>query len=670
MGENKNIILSHIEDYLHKKEIQIKKFGKVNMIDCVMCNGTASATIIPNTSTINCHACSKKYNVIDMVRKLELDKKEFGDEQILHYLKKLLNIKVITDTDKKRINELFDFFKSCNFCMVKIARGDKNPIEGDWSNKLYRDEKDWYEWVIYNKCNIGVLTGKKSNITIIDLDILTKTDKVELRSGVKIEENKKEKLLEKRETGLKAFYEKYGDIIGSPLIQDTLGGQHLIYSYVKELPKTCFDIDGIHIDVENDGGQVVVEPSIIGNSQRRFKELINPPEMSKEFKELLLSKSSKPTTTLGEEIKSLVESQNFTIDPSKFELKNNNLKDCCNPEFIAFGGILRGFLPPEKVRQTMQVVNRHFLHTPMETRAIDSMAKELEKYAVFDEKRLAETVLQYLRDAGEATKYDIKSHTEEKEGRIAKVLKWLVDEEYVIKRGRNYKPVKKINWKQDFSVYGKRLKYKVPYFGSYAVFREGDALVIGGGTGHGKSHIAMNMVKQFKSQGIVPKYIPSEGGGRWSIIAQKLGLKEGDFFFPDERIKPEDIELDDNAVTIIDWLLPDEWEKTDKIFERFDKQLQRHGGLLIIFVQLRKKDKSFYAENMLEWFPSWVCKFDYEDESRNGSYFETTKIREGIAGRHYAKIPCKYDKETTLLKTVEELENEQNKKAKEKGDTI
>jgi len=175
------------------------------------------------------------------------------------------------------------------------------------------------------------------------------------------------------------------------------------------------------------------------------------------------------------------------------------------------------------------------------------------------------------------------------------------------------------------------------------------------------THIALNMVKEFKEQGLVTNYISSEPGNRFAKIAMTLGLKEGDLKWCN-HYRPEQVELEDNTVTIIDWLLPENYAETDKLYSRFAQQLDKHGGLLIIFTQLRK-DGTFFAKDMVDFFASVNCTYNQTSYSDKGgkitydsenTYFFTSKIRESRTGRQIIKIPTVYDKTSKIL----ELRNE------------
>jgi len=196
---------------------------------------------------------------------------------------------------------------------------------------------------------------------------------------------------------------------------------------------------------------------------------------------------------------------------------------------------------------------------------------------------------------------------------------------------------------------GKPLPFKVPYFDDYARFDDGSMIIIGGISGGGKTHLSCNFMKHFVDQNITPKLYCTEAGSKFRIIAPSLGMKVGDFKF--KMISDTStIELDDNAVTIIDWLKAQQYEKTDIMYEKLNDQHAKHGGLLIIFAQLKKTENNnyrFYAEEMTEFYASLVAKYLHTPiKLADGSYgfdnintmFQTQKIRDSKIGKQYITI--------------------------------
>ena len=632
----KSIILSHLLDYLKLKNINYKICGKVVMIDCPFCDKEGlNAQKIPNTYIVNCFSCHKKYNIIDIARKIDnLEDKE--EKEVIHYLKELLDIKITTTVDKENIEEYFKFYEANGFDLVPIAKNSKVPIEKDWTNKEHKNKDEWANW-IFNGLNLGVKTGRRSNVTILDID-------------------------------QKPIPKEIEKFLGKTLVQESSKGFHYIYKYEEDFPKTR--IDELKIDIENNGGQVVIFPSSIKGIQRKLKELNTITKMPKELKKFLQSKITVPKTTYSEKIREDIKTEDFKIDPTKLALINNNLEGSCNSEFIKLGGILRKQLNTKQTGYVLHILNKHLLENPMNTKSVSAMIHELDKYTVFDEQTLANKIMDYMRGVEEAGKTEVAmavagTNRGKDYERVNLALEYLVKEGQLAKKGKTYQIMKRAIWSEDLIEEGKPIDFEMPYFNDVANFNWGDMLVIGSRNKKGKTHISMNIVKQLVEQGKKPYYISLETGSRFKKIALQLGLKEGDLKHT-FHVDPTQIELEPNAITIIDWLLIADKSKTDLVFKRFIEQLYKSNGILIVFMQLKNnkgQENEYFAPNMVMQFPALSARYIY-DEDDTGEYgkFKVDVIREPKLRIKSYEIPCAYDWETKTLNKVEDNDKDTNKK--------
>jgi hypothetical protein len=187
-------------------------------------------------------------------------------------------------------------------------------------------------------------------------------------------------------------------------------------------------------------------------------------------------------------------------------------------------------------------------------------------------------------------------------------------------------------------------------------------IILGAKSGTGKTHFSCNLIRKFVEQGIKPYLICTEAESKFGIISATLGVKVGDYRFKVVR-DPTNIELQDNSVSIVDWLCPGgsegDYSKAEVIYKRFEEQLAKHRGLLIVLAQL-KDDGSFYAQDMTKFYGSLVAKYFwspikdakgqiYDWDSQN-TYFKTEKIRDSKSGKQYLNIPMYFDPNT---KTIE-----------------
>lgn len=228
-----------------------------------------------------------------------------------------------------------------------------------------------------------------------------------------------------------------------------------------------------------------------------------------------------------------------------------------------------------------------------------------------------------------------------------------------VKLKRKQAQPKKINkdpLKTNFKV--KKLK-KDNYYG---FFLDGDHLhLLDNFIVNHNTHVACNIIEKLVKNKIAPYYICTEAGSKFGKISATLGLKEGDFYYKVVS-DASNVELEDDAVTIIDWLKPidSDYAKTDMIYQRLNEQLVKHRGLLIVFAQLKGESNTFYAENMVHFFASFVAKYNWTplkntsgqiyDYDMNNTEFATEKIRDSKNGKQFIKIPMYFDSVTKELK--------------------
>ena len=636
----RELILGKIKEYLTLKGIKTQKIGKMVTFNCPWCQKTANS--IPNSISLNCLSCDKKFTLIDIVKKVE--NKSGSEDEIIEYLKGLLKIDgVVTKKEENKTKELLDFYEKMGFDLVPVAKGEKSPIEKAWPTKTHKNKEEWEQW-LSNSLNLGVKCGAVSNLTVVDIDT-------------------------------KQIPEDLKKLLGDTLIQKTPHGWQYFYKFVQEIPKTR--IDEYKTDIETTGGQVVIEPSITDKLPRNFLELKEPIIIPEELKKFLLEKVTVPRKTNSEKIKEDIASEDFKINPVDLVLKNNNLEGCCNSSFIKLGGILRKNLNLKQTTFVLQLLNRHLLENPMNDRTIGAMVQELDNYMVFDEQELAHEILEHVKEVNEITKSDLELSIAgewtkgEAKKRFNKTMQYLIKEEKITQRGKKIKIVEDLDWKDTLIDIGSPVDFKVPYLNDYAYFCNGDIVILGSKFGYGKSTLGINIIKRLVAQKIKPYYIYSEKqGGRFAKTATHLGLREGDFYSA-RCSNPDSIILRPNSVVIYDWVRPtkdESFARTDLLFDKLVEKAEKTNSFLICFVQL-KMDDTFFAPNMIGQYPAVLAK--YVHESKDGIYtkFVFEKIREPKMQGGGLEVPAIYDwksKEVKLISELNEEERENIIKKKEK----
>jgi len=581
-------ILEHTLDYLKKTIPDFKKSGKAFTCPSCKSNPPTCGFMTSYHFVMACPKCGFKGEITDLISP--------NKEEALTEMRDFLGLKINTDSE---LEDLLSFYSEKQFDLVPVQKNNKIPIEKDWTNKNHKNKDEWKMW-LERGLNIGLKTGKISNITVIDIDDPT------------------------------LITEEIQKLFNKTCTQTTNKGYHYIYEYEPDLPKTR--LEKFKIDIENDGGQIVIEPSTIDEVKRTVtREKIT--KMSPELKKFLLDNGGKKKTNLREDdTRTIIDDLDLAAIP---EGSRNHF-------LMKIGGTLRKQLNTKQLEYSLSVLNQLACKPKLDKMEFSNIISSLSRYDDFDEKDLAKTILRYIEIVEECGWRDIKEALGFPKERVDKVLKYLEKEGYLIKKRRMYILIKRAEWQETWLEESGEIPYSIPYLHDAAIIRNGDLILIGGRSGTGKTHIAMNIIKLLIDQGKVPYYISLESGSRFSIIASSLGLRERQFKWA-THFSPESIELEPNAITILDWLLPRDYASTDKTYEHFAKQLVKQGGILIVFCQLRR-DGSFFAEDMIKFFPSVIAKFTYEDEeSGEKSFFETVKLRESKSGKQRIKIPCFYD---------------------------
>lgn len=374
--------------------------------------------------------------------------------------------KMICHACKKKI-DFFNYFimtyySHFNFDLVEIKHDDKIPIEKDWTNQEHKSLEEWHLW-LSKSSNIGVKTGERSNLLILDID--TKNIDVELKQHLKNYQG---------------------------TIQKSTKGFHYFFKYDKDLPKT--HIEKLKLDIETTGGQVVVCPSVVKKIPRCLLQLRGVPELSLELKQFLLNNISvRSMTTKKREIlnsdtvKNSSVQVSFSDDFSKFQNDLINVDQGTRNNFLVhFGGVIRKKLNFDQTEYILNLINKNFVSPPLRQYELNNLIKSLDRYIGFDSQQLARRVLDYLRIVEEATSRDVREALQEKKESIDKSLSLLVKEGYLFRHRNSYHILQKADWKTSFLEEGREISFKFPYFDEYTVIRNGDLVLIGAGSGSGK----------------------------------------------------------------------------------------------------------------------------------------------------------------------------------------
>jgi len=566
-----------------------------------------SATFIPGTTKISCLICGWKGTMFDAIRILEEDKHNKTDAEITDYLIGLLHLDMYTE-----LNE----YQKYGFALIPLLQNSKAAFEKGWTESQHRDKVQWIKW-LNNNLNIGIRTGEVNGITVIDADF---------------------------KTAPAGFEDIYKELIAlNTLMQDTPHGKHFIIKYDKELQQTT-KIGGIHLDIRNDGGQIVAAPSQIDNISYKWVNLgVEIKSITPELKTKLLELMKVQNTNS-------IEIPEKSTEPLK--LKNNNLDGCCNDTFISIGGMLIKQLSPEQTEFTLSIMNKYLLENPMPSTAIKAMLNSLSEYKGTDEGTYEQTIYDYMKlMQTDVTPRDVIENTKLPRNVVDKYLSKFVKDGKAVRLGRGrYQYKDKIEWSDTAPESVAEYKYKIPLFNDIAIFQDKDVILLGAKTNDGKTTVALNMIKEMITQGVKPYYIYSEAGSRFQKTSQLIGIT-GKYYHTYHE-NPLAIELEYNAFSIIDWLHLEHKESTDTTLKHLNDELQRKGGILVIFTQL-KQTSEFFAPNLIDHYPTFAARLIQDNDSKTLSHFDIQKIKEPRGNFCTYQLQCEFNQETKIFKKKE-----------------
>ena len=618
----KNQYQQYLLEYLKQQHgIEIKNLK--TPFNCPICKTDESATINPANNTkfycISPECSFKKGDIFDLVKKTKNPR--FKDEDVAHYLSHKYKIEITDD-----IKDILRLYEKNNFCMFPLEPGTKDPQQGFmWLKKEYKSAKIWHDWV-ERGYGLAIRLGKVSKVIAIDID----DDKT---------------------------YQKMKDMLGEDtLIQITKRGKHWLFIYEEEfdtIKHVNFRNKGYDMEIRANNAYIAVAPTSASGEVRRWNNK-KIQKMTPELKKFILELIDKDTKNVQEEIQD-------GINRNELGIKNGltGLDGECNDAFIKLGGILRKKMNIDHTSWALYNFNQ-MLAEPMDKKSMSGIVRQLGKYQTYDNEELAQEVIKRLEAIKEATAYQIAGSLHKEIKDVEDVLKYLEDQGRVIHLGnRRYQMLQEVEWTTDKKDMSVPVDFEVPYFHKYNYFDWGNMIIIGGVSGCGKTHITGNIIKKLTDQNIKPYLITTEAGSKIGKITHKLGIPDDMYYVPKNPVRhPMDIELKDNAVTIIDWLKvkDGDYAKTDNTYQHFHDQLKKHGGFLFILTQLRKSNNEFFAMDQVEFYGACVVKYMFGNNGQDSenTLWQTQKLRDSRTGQQYLTIPMHFDKETKLLEIRDE----------------
>jgi len=424
-----------------------------------------------------------------------------------------------------------------------------------------------------------------------------------------------------------------------------------IFKFDVEVPQQV-NLGGYHIDTRNNGGYIVLAPSkrTEGNYtiQDFSKEIKTMPESIKRF---IVSKSSKPVTKNPDIIIKDSESLNLNLD------NINQVKegDGRNNIIASLGGLLikKGF-SVQQTADALSIINQNFFTPPLSKKEMLATVTSIAKYQDGDDLTHEQAVYDYCKEMqSDIVARDMMDSLKLPRSIVDKYLSKFKKENILIRCGRGrYKFREIIEWSKETPDSLVEFPHEIKYFNECSYFQNGDILLLGGQTNTGKTTVALNMLKYMIDQNVTPYYIYLESGSRFQKTSKMLDIS-GKYFHA-YHSDPMSIDIVPDSFTIIDWLHIGMKEFTDTVFKHLSDEIQRKGGILVVFTQL-KETNDWFAPNLIKSFPTFAARYTHSSADKTEGYWIVDKLKEPKGKFTSYEIPCVYNNDTRMLDRKELL---------------
>lgn len=684
MTFKEQILEQSLLPFLKKYKIKSTNSHGTFIFECPKCKElSCSSTEIETSFKCNNSKCAifgKPFTLTWLVKQVLPNRSRQSTDEILDFLRNEFKLDIVSTEEMSITQKHLDYYSLNGWSLFPVAKESKVPMEKEWTSKTHYDKSKWQMW-IDNGLNVGGRTGKESNLTVIDVDVLSKEDAEQLAKAYLVNDKESIKKIETR----RHLPKKIMDIMGEPAIHSTFKGFHLCYKYCSDMPKSTLDLGKTHLDIENDGGYILLHPSaydvpeaikVDGKeiktgyiSKRGFEEFKELKEIPSEFKQLLLDNLPKNKQIQSQSVDDVI---NDKLNQVLGNVEVASLKDGDgrNSRLISLIGLLRQRYGIKEVENFMMIINKYFFSPELSYNEIKAMVGSLEGYNEIDGSLWADRIIKHLLDVDEATARDVLQSlalgNNADKRLIDTILTSLVREGKIKKMNGKYSVRKELSWVSSLFETNVPIDFEMPYFDDIARFYKSNIILIGASTGCGKTILAMNFIQDIVAQGKKPYYIGTESDSGFVERALKLGIPDDSFLYPNpkEEIDLMDIEFPENGIVILDWIDPtamgeNGFAQVNKLFRHFKAQLRRSDGVLIAFMQLRDNG-GWFSRDLVKDYPALAVKYLYTDkgEGYNTEFnFDDGKIRHRKKPGKQPPLPCKYDYKTCEVKRVESVDN-------------
>ena len=448
------------------------------------------------------------------------------------------------------IEQALEYVNKWGFSVIPLLPNKKPLIRWEEYQSRYPTEEEIIRWwTKYPDSMIGIVTGKLSNLAVIDIDV------------------KDSKLTEILPN------------VQAPLV-DTPRGYHWYFRYENGITNTV-NVLGEKIDIRGEGGYVVAPPSI--NEERKRYIWATPltkidrPKFPIEIMSQPETRFEKPKTTIGGIDETFIEGRR---DEDLFHTAHTLVKGGMDEESIRkiVGTMAMACEPPFNEREAQTKVDSAVKRAIRKERPL---AKEVEEWVLSTQGWFSSTEIYSC----------LQLSTRDEKKNVSIILRRLVDndviERHPSKNGwfrRIELDCEPINWREAPT---DDMPIELPLdIHKMVNIYPGNIIIIAGFKDAGKTAFLLNFIKLNMNRYEI-KYFSSEMGG--SELKLRLGffkdVKESDWKFQSrERQRNFADVIYPNAVNVIDYMeIVDDFWMVGKYLQDIDAKLKE--GIAIIALQ-------------------------------------------------------------------------------------
>jgi hypothetical protein len=480
----------------------------------------------------------------------------------------------------------------------------------EYQNRYPTDEEITNWWKENPNANVGIITGKISNITVVDFD------------WYKMDDATKEKV--------NILFPP----VATPMVISGSGGEHRYFEYWEGIGNP--QLKGLHVDIKNNGGVITAPPSVNGN-EYKWHEKASIKNMSmrsfpENYKESIYNIKSLSSLYIGGEDKKKMPSISSESSMSSCSLDfNKGGRD--NTIFHIANCLIKGSMQPENVQELMVLINKNLCNPPLSDTEVLLKIKSAYNRSLSRSTSFAQDVKELIcLQTGVITSSFVSnclqlSSREEKKN-LSTVLRRMELDGIIEKTGRlagEYRVIQEQVYEDWMNADYSPIKIDLPFhMQDYVDIFPGDMIVVAGVKNAGKTALALNFIElnldkydcYYHSSELVKqtfKLRVSKSKGRtlqeWSKVKMTSGLMMTNA--KDKVVK--------DALNVFDYIEGDEGEffKIPAAMARIHRALG--NGIAVVCLQKPKerdfarggegtKDKAALYLTIDKEYPFHVCR--------------------------------------------------------------